>query len=56
MASTRQEKEFTEAVIPDLLDQAVAWIGSNMNPDDVFSESDLQHWAANNGYTEEQYE
>ena len=29
---------------------SIEWISSNMSPDDVFSEADLETWAADNGY------
>ena len=35
------------------LDNAIDWIGNNLNPDEVFSESDLGEWAEKNGYTKE---
>ena len=33
-----------------LLETAIEWIRKNMEPEDVFSETDLQSWAENNGY------
>lgn len=35
------------------LDNAIDWIGSNLSPDEVFSEKQLQDWAESNGYTKE---
>lgn len=32
------------------LDNAIDWISSNLNPDDVFSESDLEKWAEDHGF------
>jgi hypothetical protein len=52
--STReQEKEFTEAVIPNALEAAVEWIGDQLAPEEVFDESRLHAWAEDNGYTKE---
>jgi len=35
------------------LDNAIYWIARNLNPDDVFSDKDLEAWATANGYTKE---
>lgn len=35
------------------LDLAIAWIATNLSPDDVFSTKELQGWAEDNGYTKE---
>jgi hypothetical protein len=33
-----------------LLDDSVSWIQNNLEPDDVFSEEQLEKWAEYNGY------
>jgi len=33
----------------DVLD----WVKSNYNPEDVFGNGELEHWAENNGYEKE---
>jgi hypothetical protein len=55
MATTvKQDKDFTDRVIPgSLLEDAIDWIGANMNPDDVFDQKSLDAWALANGYVEE---
>jgi len=53
MTSVSEDRDFIAAVIStSLLEDAMAWIGMNLNPEDVFSEGDLASWAENNGYTE----
>jgi hypothetical protein len=32
------------------LDNAINWIGDNLDPDQVFSEEKLRDWAESNGY------
>jgi len=52
--SSQQDQSFLRDVISStLLEDAIAWIASNMNPADVFSESDLRDWATENGFVEE---
>lgn len=42
----RQDKEFLEELIPEtLLEKAIEWIKSNMEPQDVFEEEQLMDWA-----------
>jgi len=51
--SAEQDSDFIDELIPgDLLEQAIDWIAANMNPDDVFSESDLNQWADDAGRPE----
>jgi len=56
MATTsKQDQDFLESVIPHtLLEEAIEWIASNLDPEDVFSENDLSCWAENNGFVEEE--
>ena len=47
MAGHRENKDFMEAMsIRYPLDEAIDWIGTNMCPEDVFSDSQLKTWAA----------
>jgi hypothetical protein len=32
------------------LDEAIEWIKSNMNPEDVFDDRDLRQWADDNDF------
>ena len=51
---TVQERDFIAALIPcSLLDEAVDWIASNLNPGDVFPDHDLREWAEKNGFIAE---
>lgn len=51
MASAANNKKFADALLPQyLLDEAISWIKSNMNPDEVFDESQLEEWAENNDF------
>lgn len=50
-ASFDQRRKFVKDVINDsLLDDVVDWISSNMEPDEVFSKSDLELWAEKNNF------
>ncbi len=51
MATTvRQDSEFVSAMISStLLEEAIDWIQSNMNPEDVFDEKTLATWAKESG-------
>jgi hypothetical protein len=61
MSTTKQDQEFNSdlqsqleiVVAGSALENAMQWIGSNMNPDDVFSAKDLENWAESNGYKKE---
>jgi len=62
MASSTKDKAFAEEMAASLdeikmssstLDNAIEWIGSNLNPDEVFKEKDLESWAESNGYVKE---
>jgi hypothetical protein len=54
MISARQSEDFLNTIISiTLLDNAIDWISSNLSPEDVFSDSDLEMWAENNGYKRE---
>jgi len=48
--STRQQRDdFTDTLIAsDLLDTAIEWIKTNMNPEDVFDDEALTTWAREN--------
>ena len=51
MATSRQNQQFIDTVIPDgLLEEAIAWIKSNMTPEDVFEPSELSDWALGNEF------
>lgn len=51
MSSYTQDRDFISTVIgTDLLENAIEWIRKNMNPSDVFNESDLKNWAEDNNY------
>lgn len=47
--TTKQDHNFRDEVISrSLLEDAIAWIANNMEPEDVFSEKQLQTWAEAN--------
>ena len=55
MATWRQNKDFREAsllddLLDDLLDKAIEWIKSNMSPEDVFDDEQLEEWANTNAF------
>ena len=39
-----------DVVNQDLLDTAVVWIGDNLQPEDVFSQTELEDWAFADGF------
>lgn len=50
--TTKQDNNFMNAVISrSLLEDAIAWIVENMEPEDVFSEGALEAWATGHGMT-----
>lgn len=54
MTSSREDDQFIASVISStLLEESIEWIRSNMSPEDVFSESDLEQWAADEGYVQD---
>lgn len=61
MPSNSQDKSFGEEMAASLdelkmssstLDNAISWMQSNLEPDDVFTEKQLAAWAERNGYVE----
>ena len=55
MISCRDRSLFTKDLFDDnLLDVAVDWISTNLEPDDVFSDKQLKEWAMSNGFVEEE--
>jgi hypothetical protein len=48
--STRQERAdfITDVVHPDLLDDAIQWIKTHLNPNEVFDDGQLADWAREN--------
>lgn len=59
MPTTRQDLDFAEEMKNSVdevkmshssLDNAIIWIGDNLDPGDVFSEEKLKDWAEDNGW------
>lgn len=51
MTSDRQDKAFVEYLISSaLLEDAIDWVKSNMEPEDVFSTQQLSEWAINSDF------
>lgn len=54
MATVSENRDFVSMVIGDsLLDEAIDYIQSNLDPEDVFESSDLEYWAERNDYKKE---
>lgn len=58
MTTYNQDRDFKKAVVIDnlpdsLLQDAIDWVGKNMDPEDVFSEHDLTTWAESMGFVKE---
>jgi hypothetical protein len=61
MPTSKQDKDFASAMDQHThfddcygLDAAITWIGENLAPEDVFTDSDLKCWALENGFSEEE--
>lgn len=51
MTSRRQDELFISELIPDnLLELAMEWLQNNMEPQDVFTTTQLETWARANGF------
>ena len=48
MTTIAEDKSFGT----DFLENIIDWIRSNLEPEDVFSDSQLRDWALNNGFEE----
>lgn len=54
--SSRDENDFNNYVFGGMsvLESSIEWIQSNLSPDDVFSDKDLETWALENNFVEEE--
>jgi len=51
--TTKQENDFLAHLgLTHLVDPAVSWISQYLEPDDVFSDADLEAWATGHGWGE----
>ncbi len=51
MTTTNQDQKFLDHVISrTLLEDAIAWIVHNLEPDDVFDHKTLAQWAESNNF------
>lgn len=59
MATTKQDSQFKDFIADNViaaslpsstLDDVLDWIRDNLEPDDVFTEKDLDRWAESNDY------
>ncbi len=62
MPTNRQETDFAKVMKDNVdevkmsttsLDSAIEWMQSQLAPDDVFTEKQLENWAESNGYTKD---
>lgn len=55
MPTQNQDKDFARNVLESdsVLDKAIDWISSNLDPEEVFSDGDLATWANKNGFEKE---
>ena len=58
MANTSylEDQKFAADLFGNILEKAVEWIGSNLAPEEVFSEGALENWAMENEYVKENEE
>jgi hypothetical protein len=42
-----------DSIAENLLAETIAWISSNLDPEDVFDYCDLHYWATENGFEKE---
>ena len=55
MLSPKSRTELAKSVaetlqLEDIMDELIHQISEHLNPEDVFSESELERWAESNGY------
>lgn len=51
MISNADKESFNSEVLPcDFLFSCILWIGSQLDPEDVFERHVLERWAHDNGY------
>lgn len=65
MSTSRQDQFFAEmindhvesttTVSKSALEFAIEWIAKEFEPEDIFTEKQLESWAESNGYVKEQY-
>lgn len=53
MPTPDENTSFIANNIGNILDEAVEWVSKNMDPDDVFTQAQLEEWAKHNGFIEE---
>lgn len=59
MPTQQQDFSFSNAMQEHIdislksLDSAIQWMQQNLEPEDIFSEKQLSHWAEANGYIKE---
>lgn len=62
MATTKQDRQFKDFVVENVisanlpsstLDDILDWIRENVDPDQVFTEKQMDAWAESNGYIKE---
>ena len=47
----RIEEASAKVIFGGILDTIVEWISENLTPEDVFTDSQLEEWAEDNGFT-----
>jgi hypothetical protein len=45
------EDDFTTSVFGNILGDVTEWVADNLDPEDVFTEKQLEEWAEDNGFT-----
>ena len=54
MTTIKQDEDFLSSVVgKGLLESAIDWIQSNLQPEEVFNDTALDIWATNQGYQKE---
>jgi len=43
----------SEVISSSALEEAISWIKSNLEPEEVFDKNQLEEWAKTNGYVKE---
>jgi len=43
----------SEVISSSALEEVISWIKSNLEPEEVFDENQLEEWAETNGYVKE---
>jgi hypothetical protein len=50
MTTVKQDRDFADLVLDDMLENSIDWIAKNLAPEEVFSDDKLANWAESHGF------